>query len=460
MPDSTPPKFEFALRGAVADAPTPDKLRTWDDALVLVKEDGEIAAVLDADHADAREIIRIRTDDIRTLGPDEILLPGLVDLHIHAPQWPQMGRALQVPLEDWLQQHTFPLEARYEDVEFARKSYSDLVQTLLANGTTTGLYFGTIHNEATLLLAQLCLEHGQRALVGRLAMDNPDECPDFYRDASTGAALDGTQAFIEDVRAMPGNEAATVKPVITPRFIPSCTDKCLDGLGEMAAETGAHVQTHVSESDWEHNYVLDRHGKSDTQSLSDFGLVGRHTVLAHGPMLSTDDMDQLVQQGAAVAHCPLSNIYFSNAVFPLRAALAKGLHVGLGTDISGGPSPSLLENARHTVHSSRMLEEGVDPSVDGSERGTPDSRVDFITALHLATRGGGIALDLPIGSFDSGNRFDAIVLDLSAPGSNIARVLEDLPLADRVQQIIFNAGRQNIAQVWVDGKAVVGADHN
>ncbi|MEN0088312.1 MAG: guanine deaminase [Pseudomonadota bacterium] len=456
MQDLTIPDFEFALRGAVADAPIPSELRTWDDALVLVA-DGAIAAVLNASDLVAVEILRLQPDKVRQLAPAEILLPGLVDLHIHAPQWPQMGRALQVPLEVWLQEHTFPLEARYEDVEFARRSYSDLVQTLLANGTTTGLYFGTIHNEATLLLAQLCLEHGQRALIGRLAMDNPDECPDFYRDASTGAALDGTQAFIEDVRALPGNEQATVKPVVTPRFIPSCTDKCLEGLGEIAADTGAHIQTHVSESDWEHNYVLSRHGKSDTQSLTDFGLVGRHTVLAHGPMLSSADMDQLVEHGAAVAHCPLSNIYFSNAVFPLRAALAKGLHVGLGTDISGGPSPSLMENARHTVHSSRMLEEGVDPSVEGPERGTPDSRVDFVTALHLATRGGGVALDLPIGSFDAGHRFDAIVVDIAASGSNIARVLDDLTLADRVQQIVFNAGRQNIAEVWVEGRAVAGS---
>ncbi|MEO0496586.1 MAG: guanine deaminase [Pseudomonadota bacterium] len=460
MTDRKVPSFKFALRGAVADTPAPDSLRTWDDALVLVAHDGELVAVLDADEDLAIEIIRTRGDDIRRLGAHEVLLPGLVDLHIHAPQWPQMGQALQVPLEDWLQQHTFPLEARYDDVEFARRSYRDLVQTLLANGTTTGLYFGTIHNEATLLLAQICLEQGQRALVGRLAMDNPDECPDFYRDPSTLAALDGTRAFIEDVRALPGNEQATVKPVVTPRFIPSCTDKCLEGLGEIAAETKTHVQTHVSESDWEHNYVLERHGKSDTQSLSDFGLVTRHSVLAHGPMLSADDMDQLVAQGAAVAHCPLSNIYFSNAVFPLRAALAKGLHVGLGTDISGGPSPSLLENARHAVHSSRMLEEGVDPSLHGDVRGTPDSRIDFVTALYLATRGGGIALDLPIGSFDPGHRFDAIVVDISAPGSNIAQVLEDLPLKDRVQQIVFNAGRQNIAEVWVDGQVVAGSNHN
>ncbi|MEO0637304.1 MAG: guanine deaminase [Pseudomonadota bacterium] len=457
--DDALPSFSFAVRGAVADAPGPEELRTWDDALVLVADDGEIIGRYDADDPIARQIVRERADDVRQLSPNELLLPGLVDLHIHAPQWPQMGRALQVPLEVWLQKHTFPLEARYEDLEFAKRSYRDLVETLLANGTTTGLYFGTIHNEATLLLAQLCLELGQRALVGRLAMDNPDECPDFYRDASTRAALEGTEAFIEDVRALPGNEKATVKPVVTPRFIPSCTDSCLEGLGELAEKTGAHVQTHVSESDWEHNYVLQRHGKSDTQSLSDFGLVNRHTVLAHGPMLSAGDMDHLVEQGAAVAHCPLSNIYFSNAVFPLRAALAKGLHVGLGTDISGGPSPSLLENARHAVHSSRMLEEGVDPSIEGDARGTPDSRVDFVTALHLATRGGGIALDLPIGSFEVGHRFDAIVVDIAAPGSNIARVLEGLSVADRVQQIVFNAARQNIAEVWVEGSQVSGFRH-
>jgi guanine deaminase len=366
-----------------------------------------------------------------------------------------------LPLEDWLQQYTFPLEARYQDIEFAKHSYGNLVDTLLANGTTTALYFGTVHNEASLLLAEICLQKGQRALVGRLAMDNHAECPEFYRDPSASAALDGTERFIEDVRSLPGNENAEVQPVVTPRFIPSCTDECLEGLGQLAEKHNTHIQSHVSESDWQHGYVLERHGKSDTESLADFGLVTRHTVLAHGTMLSASDLDHLAGAGAAVAHCPLSNIYFSNAVFPLRAALLKGVHVGLGTDISGGPSPSLLENARHAVHSSRMLEEGVDASMEQAKRGVADTRIDFAEAFFLATRGGAVALDLPTGSFETGHHFDALVIDVAAPGSNMFHAGASEPhtadeLAEWVQKIVFNAGRANIAQVWAGGALVSG----
>ena len=106
-------------------------------------------------------------------------------------------------LEVWLQRYTFPLEARYADLAFARRSYEALVGDLLANGTTTALYFATIHQEATRLLADICLEKGQRALIGKVAMDNPRECPDYYRDASTEAGLAGTHALIEYVTGIP-----------------------------------------------------------------------------------------------------------------------------------------------------------------------------------------------------------------------------------------------------------------
>ncbi|NCZ63397.1 MAG: hypothetical protein EBY62_06255, partial [Cellvibrionales bacterium] len=128
--------------------------------------------------------------------------------------------------------------------------------------------------------------------------------------------------------------------------------------------------------------------------------------------ITDDDMDIIRKRGAGVAHCPLSNVYFSNAVFPLRRALEKGLHVGLGTDISGGPSASLLDSVRMSIAASRMMEDGVDAKSQAGERGTPDSRIDFRTAFWLATRGGGEALDLPVGCFTPGNQFDAILVRL------------------------------------------------
>jgi guanine deaminase len=382
------------------------------------------------------------------------VLPGFVDLHVHAPQYPQLGKALHLPLEVWLQKYTFPLEARYADLSFAEKSYRTLVRDLLANGTTTALYFATIHPDATCRLVDICLELGQRALVGKVAMDNPDQCPDFYRDAGKEDALEGTRALIAYVRAHPGNAGGLVQPVVTPRFIPSCTDALLADLGALAHACGCHVQTHCSESDWEHGYVLARHRRTDAESLDGFGLLTRRTVLAHAPFIVDADMERIRARGSGIAHCPLSNVYFSNAVFPLRAALAKGVRVGLGTDIAGGPSASMFDNCRFAVAASRMLEEGVDPARAMGERGRRDSRIDFRTAFHLATAGGADVLDLPVGRFAPGCHFDAILIDPHAAGGTIRLMADGGEAEDVLQQIIYTASRANIGRVWVGGREV------
>jgi len=157
-------------------------------------------------------------------------LPGMVDLHVHAPQWPQSGKALDVPLETWLQEYTFPLEARYGDAGFATSVYDSVVRTLLANGTTTAMYFGTIHAVGNQVLAERCLALGQRALVGKVAMDEPSQCPPYYKDDSAAEGIAETARFIDWLRQHPDNAQQRVLPVITPRFIPSCTDELLRGL--------------------------------------------------------------------------------------------------------------------------------------------------------------------------------------------------------------------------------------
>ncbi|MER8398415.1 guanine deaminase [Mesorhizobium sp. M1348] len=427
-------------------------------ALIAVDQSGIIASVLhphDAGYDEGVEAAR-RTGALATLPAQSYLLPGFVDLHVHAPQYPQLGRALDVPLETWLHKYTFALEARYADLAFARRSYGLLVDDLIADGTTTALYFATIHQDATRLLVDICLERGQRALVGKVAMDNPDECPAYYRDTSADAAIDGTRAVIDYVHGHPDNAAGRVKPVITPRFIPSCTDAALEGLGALAQECGCHVQTHCSESDWAHGYVLQRHGISDTSSLDRFGLLRAGSVLAHANFITPADMETIRVRKAAVAHCAVSNAYFAGAVFPLRAALEKGVKVGLGTDISGGPSASMFDAMRATVMSSRMLETGTDPALAAEARGTAGTaRVDFREAFHLATAGGGAALGLPVGRFSPGYHFDAILVDTAAPRGTI-HLWDELDDGDGIlQKIVYSASRANIASVWVSGRAVL-----
>lgn len=429
------------FRADLLQSPERGRIERISDALVSVDGNGMITCVEPYDATQTQ-------DDMIDLRGQGVLIPGLVDLHIHAPQFPQLGTALDVPLEDWLFRYTFPLEARYADLDFATEVYGALVARLLAGGTTTAVYFATIHGPASLRLAEICVELGQRALVGRVAMDDPDGCPEYYRDSDAQTAIKDTADFIDAVRAIPNN--TLVEPAITPRFIPACSDAALRGLGKLAAETGAPVQTHCSESDWEHQFVLDRCGMSDTQALDSFGLLTRRTVLAHAGFIDDDDMDLIRERGTGIAHCPLSNTYFANAAFPLRRALEKSVRVGLGTDISGGPSGFLLDNARAAVATSRMLETGTNPSEQQEKRGVADSRVDFRDAFWLATSGGADVLDLPVGLLAPERQFDAVLVDL--PDTDLVPLSNE----DLLQAIVMRASPADLKATWVAGRRVSG----
>lgn len=440
-----------SVLGSFFHAPGLDAAPLLASALIEIDLDGRIVSVTgtaDPGYA-ARVEYASRSGSLTRV--DGFVLPGFVDLHVHAPQYPQLGQALDIPLQDWLQRYTFPLEARYADLAFARHAYGALVDDLLAGGTTTAVYFGTIYGPATRLLAELCVARRQRALVGKVAMDHPDLCPISYRDSDADAGLHGTRSLIEEIRTLPGNDGL-VQPVVTPRFVPACTDRLLQGLGDIARAGHCHVQTHCSESDWAHRHVLDRFGRSDAEVLDGFGLLTRRTVLAHANFLSEADMDRVALRGSGVAHCPLSNAYFAGAVFPLRAAMQRGVRAGLGTDISGGPSASMFDTVRMAVAASRMLETGVDSEVSPEMRGRPGSRIDIRAAFHLATAGGADVLALPVGRFEPGCLFDAMLIDPAAPGGTI-RLWGGESEDDLLATLLYTASRPNISSVWTAGGA-------
>lgn len=432
----------FAIRCRIFQTPTPDEVEILDD--VIVEVDGDVVSRVVA-ASEYSETVHVE------LPSDQVLVPGFVDLHIHAPQWPQLGTGYDVPLDEWLFEHTFPTEAQFADTEYARQIWADMVPSLLSQGTTTAVYYGSIHLDATTALAQACITHGQRAWVGRTAMDHPTGTPDYYRDESPESALAASSASIEAIEAL-DDPLGLVRPIITPRFIPACTDELLSSLGELASETGHLVQTHCSENDWEHGYVLDRHQMSDTESLDRFGLLREHTVLAHGCLLGDSDMDLIATAGAGVAHCPLSNIYFGDAVFPLRRAMERNVRVGLGTDIAGGPSPSLIGQAARAIDVSRHLENGVDQRLDPAARGVDHSRITATTAFHLATLGGAEVLGAPVGLIEPGRKFDAVAVSLDR--------IDNVPGGDRpmhqFEKLVRLGGASDIAAVWVGGEQVSG----
>lgn len=433
------------LRATILQTPDVDTLEVLEDHIIDVNASGAITSVSPA--------AVDNTEGAVSLPDNTVLIPGLVDTHIHASQWPQLGTGLDLPLDEWLFAYTFPLEARYADTDFARRVWVDMVPRLLAHGTTTAVYYTSVHEPATLALAETCVGYGQRALIGRVAMDHPEGTPEWYRDADAGSAVEASARSIGDVRQVVGNDGL-VEPIITPRFIPACTDDLLAGLGRLAADTGVRVQTHCSENQWEHDYVLERHGCTDSESLARFGLLRPGTVLAHATHLTADDRALIAAAGAGVSHCPLSNVYFSERVFAARAALDAGIAVGMGTDIAGGPEPSLLAQCAHAVGSSRLLErEAEDQAIN--------RRIDIVTAFWMATMGGATMLDLPVGLLTEGRRFDAVAIDLGSTGAGSP--FEDSgganPTDNRwprlFEQIVRRTRPTDITSVWVDGRRVV-----
>ena len=168
------------LLGTFCHAPVCGRVEVLEDALISLDGGGRIDSISLPHQGDYRETRRraAANGTLHAFEAGQYILPGFIDLHIHAPQYPQLGAALDVPLETWLHKYTFPLEARYADVEFARRAYGTLIDDLAANGTTTAVMFATVHQEATRLLADLAIAKGIRALVGKVAMDDPTGCPD------------------------------------------------------------------------------------------------------------------------------------------------------------------------------------------------------------------------------------------------------------------------------------------
>ena len=421
--------------------PTPSRLEVLPSQHITITREGRIESMRPAEPHDRVDLV---------LAPSTILIPGLVDTHLHAPQWPQRGIGLDLPLEDWLHTHTFPLEARYADVAFARLVWDAMVPALLAAGTTTAAYYVTTHEPATAALAETCARLGQRALIGRVAMDHPDHTPSFYRDLDPAAGVAASRRSIDAVLEIDDGRDL-VQPVITPRFIPACTDELLAGLGRLASETGVRIQTHCSESRWEHHHVLDRFGMTDTMALDHFGLVQPHATMAHAVHLPDVDRDRLVARGAGVAHCPLSNAYFGDGVFPVRHHLAAGLRIGLGSDVAGGPDHDLRTVLGHAVTSARMLESGVEPHLGADPR--PGDRIDIVTAFWTATAGGSELLGVDAGVLAPGRWFDAVAIDTSTDPSAGFEMPSGEADLHRFERLARGGGA--VTDVWVGGRRVV-----
>ncbi|MGK4105919.1 guanine deaminase [Limosilactobacillus vaginalis] len=441
----------IVIHGTYFTSKNVNEVEFHEDHLICIDRSGTITRTLSPVDAEYSQIL----NDARQAGrlielkPNQYLLPGFIDLHVHAPQWPQAGLALELPLADWLNHYTFPLEAKFADSHYARRVYQDFVHQLLSHGTTTAMMFGTIHNDANVELARQSVTQGLRAFVGQVVMDNPDQTPEYYRNSSAKEALESTEKFIHTMLGLQQQTNSTVVPVITPRFVPSCTDEALEGLGDLAKKYDLPVQSHLSESNWEHGYAIERYGIHDTAVMDHFHLLTNRSIMAHGTQLQDDDLLTLRNRQTTIAHCPISNIYFGNGVLPVKKLFSLGNRMGIGSDISGGYSPSLYHNIRQAVKSSQMLEDGVDSRKKADERGVKDSRITMPNAFYLATVGGAQALHLKTGKLEEGYQADFQIV-------NGHPALMKMTSADIFQRLMYQTEQQDIQEVYVAGKRVYG----
>ncbi len=369
---------------------------------------------------------------------DSLILPGLVDLHLHAPQYHNRALGLDLELLEWLGRVTYPEETRFSDSAYAERAYSDFAQALKQSATTRACIYATVHTEATRRLMELLDETGLCCFVGRVNMDR--NAPDNLCEADAETALRETERWIEDTLGRYRN----VKPILTPRFLPACSEKLLAGLGALREKYRLPVQSHLSENTGEVAWVkqLAPDSQSYGHAYDRFGLFGGDypAVMAHCVHSTPEEIDLMERRGVFIAHCPQSNTNLGSGIAPARLYLDRGIPMGLGTDISGGHSLSVFRTAEEAISVSKLRRRLLDDSL---------RPLTAPEAFYLATKGGG-AFFGKAGSFEEGYRFDAVVIDdgrLAAP--------RELTLSERLEKVLFLSEDRDIRLKYVDGLCVL-----
>lgn len=415
------------LRGNIVHAPALGRLETWERGYLLL-EDGVIRGIyshLPAEYADL---------PCRDYG-DSLIMQSFGDMHLHAPQYPMLGMGMDLPLLDWLQTYTFRTEARFADTDYARKIYSRLARELIENGTTRVCMFSSLHTEATWILMEELEKAGVTGYVGKVNMD---------RNALPGILEESCEeSMAETLRWLEGCSFPHVKPILTPRFTPSCSDELMAWLGRLGEERGLYVQSHLSESTGEIEWVASLHPdcRQYWETYDKYGLWKDHTLMAHCVYSDERERRAMREDGVVAVHCADSNINICSGVCPVRQMLNEGVWVTLGSDIAGGAQLPMYQVITATIRASKARR-----IMDGWN-------TDFLTvpeAYYLATTsaqryfGGG-------DGFAVGDKIHAIVVDDSA----FAQPVRPLTLSERFERTIYLMGKENIRAVWSEGRCVV-----
>lgn len=399
----------------------------------LIVADGRIAACGPRTSVDAPE--NAEHIDLS----DKLLVPGFVDTHIHYPQVDVIA-SYGTQLLDWLERYTFPAEQQFVNAEHALDTASFFLDELLKNGTTTALVFGTVHPQSVDAFFQVAKARNLRMVCGKVMMDRH----------APAELLDTAETSYQQSQNLIDRWHGTDRLgyAVTPRFAPTSTVEQLTQAGRLLNNNpGVHLHTHMAENvdecDWVANLFPD--ALDYLNVYEQHGLVGQRSVFAHCIHLSDHAWKRLSNSGAAIAHCPCSNLFIGSGLFDLRAAQKHQVEFGLGTDVGGGDSFSILRSINEAYKIQQLQRHTLTPE----------------HAFYLATLGGAKALDLHehIGNFETGKEADFLVINEQATPLMKRRLTTQSHWRDRLFSLLMLGDDRCIEQTWVLGERYVSSMH-
>ena len=424
----------FFLKGDICWSSTPQSLKTEENAYLLCLN-GKSGGVF-------REIPGQYSHLPVKDHTSKLIVPGLTDIHIHAPQFAFRALGMDMELLEWLNTRTFPEEAKYRDKEYAREAYTRFVEDIKRGPNTRLCVYATIHIPGTLLLMDLLEKSGLVSLVGKVSMDR--NCPEYLReDGAAGAVREWLEACF---KAREEGRHKNTAPILTPRFAPCCSGELMKSLNEIRGKYGLAVQSHLSENRKEVEWVKELFPDSENYAgvYDGFGLLDGPAIMAHCVLSGEKEMDTLAGKGVYIAHCPQSNTNLSSGIAPARRFLEKGIPVGLGSDVAGGVHTSIFRAMADAIQVSKLRH----------ALNSPDEKpLTLEEAFYLGTAGGGSFFGKindkefgPAGTFEAGWDFDALVIDDRALASLASRTMRD-----RLEQVVYLSDDRHIIEKYVRG---------
>ena len=422
-----------AFRGALLHfLGDPDELgdgahEYFDDGL-LVLHDGKVAAA-----GTAGALLAGLSENAEVVDySGKLIMPGFVDTHVHYPQIDIIA-AYGEQLLEWLERYTFPIERRFADPEYAREVADFFLTELLRQGTTTALVFATVHPQSADSFVAAAQARGLRMIAGKVMMDR--NCPELLRDTAE-SAYEHSKALIEKWH---GTDRLLY--AVTPRFAPTSTERQLELAGRLLDEhPGVYFQTHVAENKSEVAWVGELYpwSRSYIDVYDHFGLLRERSVYAHCIHLDAADRERMGETGAAMSFCPTSNLFLGSGLFDADAAKRHRVRVGIGTDVGGGTSLSML----------RTLDEAYKVVQLGGQRLSP------MRAFYLATLGSAhsLYLDDRIGNFVAGKEGDFVVLDLAATPLMARRMENAVDIVERLFVLMMLGDDRSVLATHIMGR--------